>query len=118
MARSLWAIVGVLALGIGVLGVILPVLPTTPFVILAAFAFAKGSPRLARWLETHRIFGPVIDDWRQSGAIESKYKALAIFMMGAAFGASILAGFAPHILVIQGLCISGAAAFILSRPSR
>lgn len=114
--RMIWTILGFAALAIGAIGVILPILPTTPFVILAAFFFAKGSPALQAWLEAHHVFGPMIEDWRQRGAIARKYKILALSMMAAALGASIFFGLATHILVIQGVCIALAGAFILSRP--
>ncbi|MEM7074704.1 MAG: YbaN family protein [Pseudomonadota bacterium] len=117
MGRTVWTVLGVLALGIGAVGVVLPVLPTTPFVLLAAFAFAKGSPKLARWLEDHPVFGPIIADWRRTGAIAPQYKAIALTMMAAVFGASVLAGLALSVLVVQGVCVLGAAAFILSRPN-
>lgn len=115
--RSAWAALGALALGIGALGVVLPVLPTTPFVILAAFCFAKGSPRAARALQDHRIFGPILADWRAHGAIALRYKVIALTMMGLAWLASLAAGLSPIVLSLQGICIAGAAAYIISRPS-
>ena len=116
MTRPFWTILGFLALALGAIGVVLPVLPTTPFVILAAFAFAKGSPRLAAYLENHAIFGPILQDWRTHGAIATRFKVLALAMMLAALAGSAFYGVNTTVLVIQALCISAAAAFILSRP--
>lgn len=116
-AKPLWALAGGLALALGLVGVVLPVLPTTPFVILAAFCFAKSLPRVARWLEEHRVFGPMIADWREHGAIAPRYKAIALIMMAAAFLASVWAGFGPTVLIVQALCLSLAATFIISRPN-
>jgi len=115
--RFAWFTLGWVALALGVIGVMLPLLPTTPFVILAAFAFGRSSPRLHNWLENNRTFGPIIAEWRTNGAIAPRYKAMAIAMMLAAFSASIAMGIASLVLIIQGVCMFGAATFILSRPS-
>lgn len=115
--RHLWTAFGGAALLLGGIGVFLPILPTTPFVLLAAFAFTRGSPTLRAWLATHTIFGPVIADWEASGAIAMRYKLFACTLMAVAFIASLMAGFSALILTIQGLCLGGAAIYILTRPS-
>ncbi|MEM8822212.1 MAG: YbaN family protein [Pseudomonadota bacterium] len=117
IGRPAWTLLGALALSIGAIGAILPVMPTTPFVILAAFCFANGSSRAARALENHRVFGPIIADWRAHGAIALKYKAISIVMMGLAFGLSVAIGLSPTILMLQALFISAGALYILSRPN-
>jgi len=115
--RHVWTALGTLSLGAGALGLVLPLLPTTPFVILAAFAFSKGSQRFARALHRHRVFGPIIAEWHARGAIAPRYKALALAMMGAALATSFMLGFGTTVIVLQVIAITGAAAFILSRPS-
>lgn len=115
--RLYWTLLGLIALFLGGIGVLLPLLPTTPFIILAAFAFGKGSPRLAAFLEEHRTFGPIIAEWRDHGAIAMRFKVIALTMMAVAFGASFAAGLATHILLVQAICLLCAAGFILSRPS-
>ena len=116
--KALWTTLGFIALFLGAIGVVLPVLPTTPFVILAAFAFSKSSPRLRQWLLTHRIFGNMIRDWEATGAIAPRYKAMACGTMAAAFGLSLALGLSPLILGIQALCLGASAVFILTRPSQ
>lgn len=116
-ARYVWTGLGALALGIGALGLVLPLLPTTPFVILAAFAFSNGSQRFSRALHKHRVFGPIIAEWHARGAIAPRYKALALAMMGAALATSFMLGFGTTVIVLQVIAITGAAAFILSRSS-
>ena len=115
--RVVWFTIGATALAIGGIGVVLPVLPTTPFVILAAFAFAKSAPSFALRLETSRTFGPMIADWRAHGAIAPRFKGLAIVMMVGALSISIVLSVSTLVLAIQAICMAIAAAFILSRPS-
>jgi uncharacterized protein len=115
--RMMWTGAGLLSLAIGGVGTVLPLLPTTPLVILAAFCFSKSSPRLRSWLLNHHIFGPLIQDWEATGAIAPRYKAIAIVAMALAFGLSLALGLKPLILIIQAICLSCAALYILSRPN-
>ena len=71
-------LVGLVALGLGALGIALPLLPTTPFVLLAAFAFAQSSEKLHRWLLEHNVFGPLIDNWHRYGAISRRAKIISV----------------------------------------
>ena len=73
----LWA-AGSLALGLGLLGVVLPGLPTTPFVLLAAACYAKASPRLHAWLLNHRLLGPMLRDWEQHRSLTRRTKTVAV----------------------------------------
>ncbi len=66
-----------MSLGLGTAGVFLPLLPTVPFVLLAAFCFARSSPRLEHWLLRHEHFGPHIHAWRESRAISRSGKRAA-----------------------------------------
>lgn len=116
-ARAVWTGFGLLALALGGIGVLLPLLPTTPFVILAAFCFSKSSPRLRNWLLNHRIFGRLIRDWEATGAIAPRYKAIACCAMALAFGLSLALGLKPLILGIQAVCLGCSALYILSRPN-
>lgn len=116
--RAVWFTIGAFALALGAIGVVLPLLPTTPFVILAAFAFGRSSPRLAHRLETNATFGPIIADWRDNGAIATRFKVIALLMMSALFLMSVIMSLPGHVLLIQAICMAGAAAFILSRPGR
>jgi uncharacterized protein len=79
--RWLWLILAYVCLGLGLIGIFLPGLPTTPFVLLAAYAAGRGSNRLHAWMLSHRVFGPMIRDWEANGAVSRKAKYLAIGMM-------------------------------------
>ena len=81
MTRLLWWLLAYASLGLGIIGIVLPGLPTVPFVLLAAFAAARGSQRLRGWLLAHAQFGPMIRDWECEGAVSRRAKRLAIGMM-------------------------------------
>ena len=117
MSNSFFLLLGWTAVALGVIGILLPVLPTTPFLILAAFLFGKGSPRARAWLIDHAHLGPPIRDWEERGAISRSAKAYAVGVMGLVFAASVFFGLPGYVLAIQALCLGGAACFILTRPS-
>lgn len=115
--RAFWLVTGLLSTACGIAGVVLPLVPTTPFLLLAAFAFARSSPRLHDWLIAHPRLGPPIVRWRTHRAISPRAKGLAMLAMLAALGISAWAGFAVSILALQAAVMVGVAAFILTRPS-
>ncbi|WP_325063094.1 YbaN family protein [Halovulum marinum] len=118
-SKALWTGLGCAALLAGVIGALLPVIPTAPFIILAALAFGKGSPALRQRIMGHRHFGPIVDDWERTGAIAPRWKAVACAAMAVSFAGSVLFLDAPHyMLAIQGVVLAAAAAFVLSRPNR
>jgi uncharacterized protein len=116
MRRSLWNAFGLACLGLGLIGVALPLVPTTPFVLLAAFAFGHGSPRLRRWTVEHPRFGPAVARWEAHGAIAPRHKRLACIAMAATLALSLLARLPATAIAIQALCLAGAAGFVLTRP--
>lgn len=116
--RMVWTFCGVIALAFGVIGIFLPILPTTPLVLLAAFCFGKGSPRLRAWLLRHPRFGPAIIDWEATGAIPRRIKYLGCSVMALTWAVCFMLGLAWHILLAQGLLMGIGAAYVLSRPDR
>ena len=79
--RVLWLLAGATSLLLGIVGIFLPLLPTTPLVLLAAFCFSRGSQRCEAWLLQHPRFGPMVRDWRTHRAIPLRAKQLAMTMM-------------------------------------
>lgn len=79
--RGLWLAGGALAMLLGIVGIFLPLLPTTPFVLAAAFCFSRGSPRCEAWLIGHPRLGPLVRDWRAYHAIPLRAKQVATLMM-------------------------------------
>ena len=74
-------ICGFIFLSLGLIGIVVPLLPTTPFLILAALCFDKGSPHFHSWLLNHPWLGPPVRDWQEHKAIKVKFKVLATTMM-------------------------------------
>ena len=116
-ARALWFCLGVTATGLGLVGAVLPLLPTTVFLILAAFAFARSSPRLHAWLVGHPRFGPAIVNWQTHGSISRNAKIAAMAAMAVSLLITWALGAAEWILALQALVLVTVAAFILSRPN-
>lgn len=113
----LWATLGLLCVALAMIGVALPLLPTVPFLLLAAFCFARSSSRLHNWLMSHRTFGPLILDWQTSGAIRPAAKKAATLSVAAVFGLSVLVSVPVHVLSIQAVTLGAVMIFIWSRPN-
>ena len=104
---------------LGIIGIPLPLLPTTPFLLLSAFFFSRSSPRLHRWLRSHRVFGPIIRDWEEHQSISRPAKISATLAIVLLFGLSLLFGklhLALNIMLILIAC--GVLIFIWTRPTR
>ncbi|GAB2179690.1 YbaN family protein [Dongia sp. agr-C8] len=118
MKRPAFFAAGSLLVVVGFVGAFLPLLPTTPFLILAAACFARSSPRVEAWLLNHRRFGPVLRAWREHGAIPVKAKLFACAGMSlgyTVFWWSHQPGL-PLAAAVAAAMI-GIAAYVLSRPS-
>ena len=90
LTRVGWWLLAYASLGLGLIGIFVPGLPTVPFVLLSAFAAARGSERLHAWLLAHRRFGPAIRDWQAQGAVSRQAKWLATAMMALSGGVMLL----------------------------
>lgn len=103
---------------LGAIGAVLPLMPTTIFLIFAAWFFAKSSPRLEAWLLNHPQFGPVLRNWREKGAISARGKAAACGGMAFGFLVFLFAA-KPGLWLGLGVAafFAASAAYVLSRPT-
>jgi hypothetical protein len=114
--RPLYFAAGVVLLGVGIAGYILPVMPGTVFLILAAACFARSSRRLETWLVNHPKLGPSVVAWRENGAIPRKAKIIAIAAMAISFTVVALAHPPALWLWITGAVLLASALFVGTRP--
>lgn len=114
--RWLWLLVAWAALGLAVLGVVMPGLPTTPFVLVAAWAAARGSRRMHRWLLAHRIFGPMIRDWQSTGAVSRRAKWAATISMVVCLGILLLVTASPWAPWASAVMMSAVGVWLWRRP--
>ena len=114
--RIFWAFGGIVFVVIGAIGVVLPLLPTTPFLLLAAYCFARSSPRLHDWLLTHKTFGPLIKNWDEYGSIDPRAKRIAIVVILLTPLIAIAIGVPWWALAAQLIVLGIASTFILTRP--
>lgn len=115
--RFIYAGLGLFCVALAVIGIVLPLLPTVPFLLLAAFFFANSSDRLHNWIVAHNVFGPMIMDWRDRGAIQLGAKRAATLSIAAVFGLSLLLGVPGFVLAIQAAVLSTVLLFIWTRPN-
>ena len=112
--RWAWWLLAWSSLVLGMVGIVVPGLPTVPFVLLSAYAAARGSRRLHAWLLAHRQFGPMIRDWQATGAVSRRAKRAATAMM--ALSAAVMFATAPKLwMAATGTAIMGVVAIWLWR---
>jgi uncharacterized membrane protein YbaN (DUF454 family) len=119
IVRAVFLAAGIALLGLGIAGIFLPLLPTTPLVLLAAGCFARSSRPFHDWLLAHRLFGPMIEEWQRYRSIPYRTKIIAILTMAATLGASIVLFVEPPwlkgLLAVSGVAL---AVWLYRIPSR
>lgn len=117
--RGLYLVLGTICLALGALGTVLPLLPTTPFILLAAACYARASDRFYNWLLDNRVFGPMIREWRRYRSIPYRVKITSIGLMALTLGISIVFFVRhPYLQVLLALLGAGLAVFLYRIPSR
>lgn len=109
MKRYIYLFLGFVTLGLGILGIFLPVLPTTPFLLLTSFFFVRSSDRLNRWLMNHRVFGPQIRSFTEHRALKQSTKVTSVATMWLSMGLSmyfIKNIYVSALLVLIGVSVS------------
>ncbi len=116
--RTFYFVLGWVMVALGFIGALLPVMPTTIFLIIAAWCFSRSSPRFEQWLLEHRVFGPTLVQWRKHGAVPKRVKWIAC--SGMAFGFAMFCYFArpsPVLGVGVALFFIACGAYVVTRPS-
>lgn len=114
--RQLLFAAGWIFTGLGILGLILPLMPGTIFLILAAGCFSQSSPRFEAWLLGHPRLGPQVRHWRETGAIARRVKYIACASMLLSFAILTRTSAPPIALWTSGACLLAAALYVASRP--
>lgn len=119
--RWAWWLLAYASLGVGIVGIFVPGLPTTVFILLSAYAAARGSDRLHAWLLAHPRFGPAIRDWQAHGAVSrrAKWMATGTMLACAAVLLAVMPLFAAHRWWMTALplaCMAVVAAWLWRRP--
>lgn len=109
---------GFLLLALGAVGVFVPVLPTTPFVLLAAACFGSASPKLYRWLARTRFFGPFIENYRQKNGVPARTKVFALFFLWPLLILSMFLTRKAWVIVLLTLVGAAVTAHILKIKTR
>ncbi len=117
MTRQLYLCLGYGSLGLGVIGIFLPVLPTTPFVLLAVWCFARSNPVLAERLYSHPRFGTLLTTWRDQKAIPLRAKIYALSMLALSYGLILWLSESNVLPFILAAIMGGVARYIATRPS-
>jgi uncharacterized protein len=106
---------GCLALSLGVVGVFLPLVPTTPFLLLASYCFVRVSPRAHRWLLTHRWFGPYLQDWEQYRGVRRSVKWLATATVLTVVGLGLSSGRLSPAAMTAMVCLGSCGLLVVYR---
>jgi len=115
-----YLITGCIMLGLAAIGVVLPIMPHTPFLVAAAWCFARSSPRFHHWVHHHPVFGPPLRLWQEKRAINVPVKIITIGGMATGFIVSYFFLLPPVPLwlpLVTAFCMGVVAAFVISRPS-
>ena len=113
----LWTLLAYVCIALALLGLVVPGLPTTPFVLVAAWAASRGSARLHAWLHEHPRLGPPLNDWEQQGAVTTRAKIIALSFLAVSWGIMYVREIGTAVLVGVGLLFLTVGTFVATRPT-
>lgn len=119
LVKTLFLFIGISSLVLGFIGIFLPLLPTTPFILLAAYCFAKSSERFHRYITQHKLFGKMVTDFNEKKVISKKNKIIALTLMWTTLSLSVIF-FMPYTwikLVVLGIGVA-VSVYLLSFHSK
>jgi uncharacterized membrane protein YbaN (DUF454 family) len=116
MIKFLWKILGFLSLGMAYIGVVTPGIPYSPFVVFAAYCFAKGSPRMHAWLYNHKLFGPFLTNWGEKRVFPLKMKYFMLAMMSTSLVIMYVTGVKPIGIISTAIFMAGVAVWAWRYP--
>lgn len=114
--RWMLLVFAMLCLALGIIGVIVPGLPTTVFILMAAWAAARSSPRLYRWLWSNRLFGPLLRNWAQGRRVSRRAKGSATLFMALSGTVLIMVGPNPWVMAMAFTCLACVLIWLWRRP--
>jgi uncharacterized membrane protein YbaN (DUF454 family) len=117
MMRRFYLCLGYASLALGIVGIFLPILPTTPFVLLAAWCFARSNPALAKRLYRHPRFGPLLTAWRDQRAIPRHAKIYALTTIALSFALILWLTESRILPVVLAAIMGSVALYIATRPT-
>lgn len=115
--RFFYLALGWFFVALGIIGAFLPVMPTTIFLIVAAWCFARSSPELETWLLSHPLFGEPLRNWRERGAISRRAKIIACTMIATSYGIFLFANEpGPRLATLVFVLMAAPALYVATRP--
>lgn len=116
--RIFWLCLAWVSVGLAVLGAVLPVMPTVPFLLVAVWGFAKSSPRMRNRILRHPKFGPPIRQWLRNGAIKRRTKIIALAMMAMGVVVGVFFGLPLWVSAVQSAILFGVGTYLWTRPEQ
>jgi len=117
MKKFFWKILGFISLGFAYIGVITPGIPYSPFIVFAAYCFAKGSPKMHAWLYNHKLFGPFLTNWGEKRVFPLKMKYFMLGMMSLSLVLMYTGGVKPIGIISTAVFMAVVAVWAWRYPS-
>ncbi len=117
ISKPIWNIIGSISVGIGIIGIFVPLLPTTPFLLIAAYSYNRGSEKMSNWLKNNKLIGPYINNYQEKKGITLRAKMNSIFLLWITIGISLYLVNNNYIRIILILVIVGVTTHLILIPT-